>query len=78
MNNLCERLTNELEDLKGPVELLGMNEMKESSIVYRITVETKSMRHFQIQRTILREVKLELDKNNITIPYNQLVVHNGN
>lgn len=75
--SLCERLTEELPHLKGDVELLGINTLESSSVRFRITVMTEAMKHYEIQRKILREVKLELDKNKITIPYNQLVIHNG-
>lgn len=74
---LCERLTNELPYLKGNVELLGINSLEESSVRFRITALTESMKQYEIQRKMLREVKLELDKNNITIPFNQVVIHNG-
>ena len=42
-----------------------------------MTVLTESMKQAIVQRQMLREVKLELDKNKIEIPYNQMVVHNG-
>lgn len=77
LTKLCEKMTKELENLTGPVELLGINDLGTSSITYRITATTISMKQFEIQRKIMREVKIELSKNNISIPYNQLVVHNG-
>ena len=77
LTKLCEKLSNELENLTGPVELLGVNDLGTSSITYRITAKTISMKQYEIQRKMMREVKLELDKNNIAIPYSQLVVHNG-
>ena len=77
LEELCKRLTNELPNLRGPVELLGVNELGSSGIEYRLSVLTKSMEHFDIQRKIMREIKLEFDKHNIEIPYNQLVIHNA-
>jgi small conductance mechanosensitive channel len=77
LTKLCEKLSNDLENLTGPVELLGVNSLGTSSITYRITATTVSMKQYEIQRKMMREVKLELDKNNIAIPYSQLVVHNG-
>ena len=77
LEELCKRLTNELPNLRGPVELLGVNELGASGIEYRLSVLTKSMEHFDIQRKIMREIKLEFDKHNIEIPYNQLVIHNA-
>lgn len=77
LENLCKRLSNELPNLKGPVELLGVTELGASGIEYRLSVETKSMEHFVTRRKIMREIKLEFDKHNIEIPYNQLVIHNA-
>jgi len=77
LTKLCEKLSSELENLTGPVELLGVNDLGTSSITYRITATTVSMKQYEIQRKMMREVKLELDRNKIAIPYSQLVVHNG-
>lgn len=77
LTNLCERLSNELPYLKGKVELLGINSLEASSVRFRITALTESMKQAIVQRQMLREVKLELDKNKIEIPYNQMVVRNG-
>lgn len=77
LNNLCKRLSEELDDIKGDVELLGVNELAASAVIYRITAPVTANKQFEIQRKILREVKIELDKNKISIPYEQLVVHNG-
>jgi len=77
LTNLCERLSNELPHLKGKVELLGINSLEPSSIRYRMTVVTESMKHYVVQRQMRKEIKLELDKHKIVIPYNQVVIHNG-
>lgn len=77
LTKLCERLSNELPYLKGKVELLGINSLEASSVRFRITAQTESMKQAIVQRQILREIKIELDKNNIEIPYNQMVIHNG-
>lgn len=77
LTKLCERLSNELPHLKGKVELLGINSLEASSVRFRISALTESMKQVIVQRQILREVKIELDKNNIEIPYTQMVIHNG-
>jgi len=75
LKKLCEKLTKELENIKGNVELLGITKPDSSGVEYRITVETIPLKHYEIERKILKAVKLELEKNNITIPYPQLVIH---
>ena len=76
LENLCSRLTNELEYLKGPVTVDGIEELADSGITYRISAETKPLKNLIAERKIRKEVKLELDKNHIEIPYPQLVIHN--
>ena len=77
LTKLCERFSNELPHLKGKVELLGISSLEASSVRFRISAVTESMKQAIVQRLILREVKIELDKNNIEIPYTQMVIHNG-
>lgn len=73
---LCKDLTKNLKDINGPVELLGVEKLDESSVVYRITTNTTPMMHFSIQRQIRRAIKDAFDQNNILIPYPQVVIHN--
>lgn len=75
LKQLCKKLTNELKNIKGTVNLLGITKLDSSGVEYRITVETVPLKHYEIEREILKAVKLELEKNNITIPYPQLVIH---
>ena len=70
-------LNKKLENIKGEVTLLGITNLDESGINYRITVETIPLKNAEIERKILKEVKLELDKNGITIPYKQVVIRNA-
>lgn len=77
LNKLCKKLTETLPDLRGDVQLLGINELADSSVVFRIIVETKPMAHVATEREIKKQVKLELDKEKISIPYNQVVIHNA-
>lgn len=74
---LTEELTEQLPNLKGKVELLGIQELTPFSVRYRVTVPTVSMKHFDIERQIRKKVKEKLDKENIKIPYPQIEVHNG-
>ena len=53
----------------------GVSEFSDSAIKYKLRVWCKIENKFQVQRAILRIVKIELDEKNIQIPYNQLDVH---
>lgn len=72
---MCKKLNN-LDGLKGELQLLGLNKLGDSSIEYRIIAETESLKNYEIERIIKREAKSILDKNHIQIPYPQLVIHN--
>ena len=76
LSDLCTRLQGELKKLKGKVELLGIEELDNNALVFRITAEVEAGEQFGVQREIRKQVKLELDKNKIKVPYDQLVVHN--
>ena len=58
--------------------MLGVDKLDNSAVVFKITALTEPMKHFVVQRILLKEIKLELDRNNIKIPYPQVEVHNGN
>lgn len=76
LNNICNKLSKELKNIKGKVELVGIEQLANSSIIYRIQVKTEPLKHYEVKRILFREIKLELDKNKITIPYEQVVIHN--
>ena len=79
-----ETFTKLIEQLKGKIphatkepEVWGVQDLNSSSVVYRIVVETKSMKHFEVERFLRKEIKKAFDKNKIKIPYTQIEVHNG-
>lgn len=76
LNKLCEKLNKNLPTLKGEVQVLGVEALAESSVKFRVVAEVEAGSQFSVQREIRKAVKLEFDKHNIEIPYNQLVVHN--
>lgn len=58
------------------VEYKGLNEFADSAIYYKIRIFCKPELKPQIKRDANRIIKLELDKNNISIPYKQIDIHN--
>ena len=58
------------------VEYRGVNEFSDSAIMYKIRLYgTKVETNPQLKRDANGIIKLELDKNNISIPYTQIDVH---
>jgi len=76
LNNLFLNLNKEIQGIKKDIQLLGIEELGNSAIIFKITVETEPLKNYEIQRTLRKEIKQELDRHNIKIPYNQLVIHN--
>ena len=77
LNNLFKKLSIEIPELTDEIKLLGIEDLGKSAIIFKIIAETKPMKHYEVARTLRKAIKEELDKNNIVIPYEQLVVHNG-
>lgn len=75
LDNLCDTFKNKYK-LKS-ISCLGIQELANSSIRYRITAACDYSEQFALDRQLKKEIVLEFNKNNITIPYNQVVVHNG-
>ena len=77
LNRLAERLNGTIENTTGDIQVLGITDLSDSCVVYRVTVETKSMQHYAVERTLRKEIKRAFDDANIKIPYPQIEVHNG-
>ncbi len=77
LNKLADDLDGKVPDAKGKMKVLGINELGDSSVVYRVTMEVSSMKHYSVERYLRKEIKKAFDSANIKIPYPQLEVHNG-
>ncbi len=77
LEKLFTRLDKEIPDLKGHITIDGVDELGNSGVKIRITVLTKPLKNFEVERRLRKEIKCEFDKQGITIPYNQVVIHNG-
>lgn len=55
-----------------------LTKYKDSSMVYTIRVFVKSADYWATRFDLLEKIKYEFEKNNISIPYNQLDVHISN
>ena len=79
VKKVLDNLASELKDKFNLTyaECLGIETLAESSIIFRLVVLTKYEDKFVIDRKIKEEIVLEFAKENIVIPYNQVVVRNG-
>ncbi len=77
LKKICSKLSKEIADLTGKIEVLGVEQLDDSSILFRIVAPCKPMTHYRVQRQIRKKVKVMLEFHQISIPYKQVVVHNG-
>ncbi len=64
--------------LQGEIEILGLDEFRASSLCVKCRIKTQPKGQWIIKRAFNKIVKDEFDKENIEIPFNQLVVTNTN
>lgn len=77
LNSLAEELNGKIKEAKGELQIWGINELDDSSVVYRVAVEVNSMKQFEVERFLRKKIKEAFDKENIKIPFPQVEVHNG-
>ena len=59
------------------IDFAPEEELKESSVDFRIVARLNYSEKFSINRELQKEILLSFKKNKINIPYKQVVVHNG-
>ncbi|WP_251554415.1 mechanosensitive ion channel family protein [Neobacillus muris] len=74
ISELLDTLPDKYEELVKRPDLLGIQHLGPSEVVFRIVAETKPMMHFPVARKLRRDVKLYLDEHGIEIPYPRMVM----
>ena len=72
--NLHEIRNNIPKIVEGPY-YVGVQNLGESSVVLRIIALVNENDRYNVARSLNREMKILFDKNNVSIPFPQLVVH---
>ncbi|MDD3067600.1 MAG: mechanosensitive ion channel family protein [Acholeplasmataceae bacterium] len=73
-----EEIKSKIPAIKGGIYYKGVQSLGESSVVLRIIGMVEETDKRQTARNLNRELKILFDKNNIEIPFNQLVIHQAN
>ncbi len=58
------------------ITILGIEELKNDAIIFRIEAEVEPMKNFEFNRILLKEVLKEAEANNLTLSYNKVDVKN--
>lgn len=74
LTKFCKNV--KLPDITEEVKLLGIQELKENAITFRLMAKTRIETQYKVKRELNMLIKLELDKNNINISYPNMVVIN--
>ncbi len=61
--------------LMGPIEVLGVDDFGESSVVIKARLKTKPIQQWSVGREYRRRLKKELDRRGIEIPFPQRTLH---
>lgn len=75
LNNVCEELSKELKLEEAKV--CGVQDLSDSSIAIRISFTCRYSDKVKNEQIFRETVKKSFDENNIEIPFNQVVIHNG-
>lgn len=75
IKKVCEKLKNEKDYVIGEIEILGVEELSDSSINIRVAATTKPTYNIPFKRVFLEEIVKEFKKQKLTIPYPQVEVH---
>lgn len=75
LHKVCMEQQEILSNIKGNIDLLGVQSLDDNGIVYRITVPCVPMQHFGVERALRRAIKVAFDEHHISIPYPQVVIH---
>ena len=59
------------------IRYMGVDELADSGVNLKFSVQAKEEKFFQAKRALNRDVKLLLDDNGFEIPFPQVVVHKG-
>ncbi len=74
LDELCEEMAGDIEELTAPPEVLGVQELGDSSVTLRIRARAASMQQWNVEREIRHRIKKRLDDRDIEIPYPRRVV----
>ena len=66
------------DQLQGEADVMGVQDLGDSSVNVRVMLETKPGRQWNVRREMLRRIKLRFDEEGIEIPFPQRTVHMRN
>ncbi|WP_460281937.1 mechanosensitive ion channel family protein [Clostridium sp. CTA-5] len=65
----CEKFEEENEDIREPIQVLGVNALNASSVTIRVIGKAKPLKQWGMERELRKLIKIKLDEDGIEIPY---------
>ena len=75
INEICSSFSNHTGVKK--TEVLGLNEIGESGLTFRLVIKSDYSNSIPLSRKLRRSIIDTFNKNNISIPYKQVVIHSA-
>ncbi|MBN1040178.1 mechanosensitive ion channel family protein [Clostridium botulinum] len=69
IKEVCLNFEQDNEDIREPIEVLGVNALNASSVTIRVIGKSKPLKQWEMERELRKLIKLRLDKEGIEIPY---------
>ncbi|WP_252235279.1 mechanosensitive ion channel family protein [Clostridium sp. CH2] len=69
IKEVCSNFEQDNEDIREPIEVLGVNALNASSVTIRVIGKSKPLKQWEMERELRKLIKLRLDKEGIEIPY---------
>ncbi|MDD3382122.1 MAG: mechanosensitive ion channel family protein [Bacilli bacterium] len=73
-----DQIKKNISHIKSGPTYLGVQKLADSSVVLRVIAKTDEVHKFDVNRALNKEMKVLFDKNNIEIPFAQVVIHQKN
>lgn len=77
LNENLGKIKEKYKAIVNGLTYVGVQSLADSAVIIRVIAECNEMMRYQVQRDINREIKIIFEKNNIQIPYPQIVVHDA-
>lgn len=75
INEICADFEKEVGVKK--VDILGLNDIGDSGLKFRLVIKSDYSNSIALSRKLKRKIVDTFNKNNISIPYKQVVIHNA-
>lgn len=77
IEDLLKTMPQKYEQIVGTPSVLGVQQLGASEIVLRVTAETLPLQNAFIARELRKAIKLELDAQQVEVPYQRIVMMQG-